>query len=285
MHNKKVKHNKLRNTGLLFEFLLRQTTADVLNKEKECQALNIIKKRFNENTELGKEWTLYNLLINKKFNSDKKANFFILEVIEARKKINISLLKREKFNLIKEIQKKYNLIKFLSSKVPNYKIYASVYKLFEQKNELSPDEKTESFFNLIENITSKENIRLSETIGIKLPDDEELRILTYRILLEKFNQKYSHLNSDQKKLLRSYINNISNTNSLKEYVENEIPRVKKNLKRYSKKVDDKITKIKLNEAIKSINKFCNIGNPKVVNDSVVIQLMRYYELIKELKKV
>ena len=285
MHNKKVKHNKLRNTGLLFEFLLRQTTADVLNKEKECQALNIIKKRFNENTELGKEWALYNLLINRKFDSDKKANFFILEAIDARKKINISLLKREKFNLIKEIQKKYNLVKFLSSKVPNYKIYASVYMLFEQQNRLSPAEKTESFFNLVENITSKENIKLSETIGLALPDDEELRILTYRVLLEKFNQKYSHLDSNQKKLLRSYINNISNTNSLKEYVENEIPRVKKNLKRYSKKVDDKITKIKLNEAIKSINKFCNIGNPKVVNDSVVIQLMRYYELIKELKKV
>ncbi len=285
MHNKKVKHNKLRNTGLLFEFLLRQTTADVLNKEKECQALNIIKKRFNENTELGKEWALYNLLINRKFDSDKKANFFILEAIDARKKINISLLKREKFNLIKEIQKKYNLVKFLSSKVPNYKIYASVYMLFEQQNRLSPAEKTESFFNLVENITSKENIKLSETIGLALPDDEELRILTYRVLLEKFNQKYSHLDSNQKKLLRSYINNISNTNSLKEYVENEIPHVKKNLKQYSKKIDDKITKIKLNEAMKSINKFCNIGNSKVVNDTVVIQLMRYYELIKELKKV
>ena len=156
--------------------------------------------------------------------------------------------------------------------------------LFEQQNRLSPAEKTESFFNLIENITSKENIRLSETIGLDLPKDEELRILTYRVLLEKFNQKYSHMDSNQKKLLRSYINNISNTNSLIEYVKSEIPRVKSDIKRYSKKIDDKITKIKLNEVVKSINKFCSIGNSKIINDSAVIQLMSYYELIKELKK-
>ena len=285
MSNKKVKHNKIRNTGLLFEFLLRQTTVDVLNKTKKSNALNIIKKRFNERTELGKERALYSLLVNKKFDSDKKADFFISEVIYARQKINISLLKREKFNLIKEIRVKYDLEKFLSSKVPNYKVYASIYKLFEQPENLSPEEKTESYFNLMENITSKETIKLSETIGVKLPDDEDLRMLTYRVLLEKFNQKYSHLNGDQKKLLRSYINNISNTNSLKEYIENQIPKIKKELKKYRKKVDDKITKIKLNEAINSADKICTSDHTKVAKDSTVIQMMRYYELIKELKKV
>jgi hypothetical protein len=285
MNSKKVKHNKIRNTGLLFEFLLRQTTVDVLSKIKKSNALNIIKKRFNENTELGKERALYNLLVNKKFNSDKKADFFITEVITARQKINISVLKREKFNLIKEIRVKYDLEKFLSSKVPNYKVYASIYKLFEQQENLSPEEKTESYFNLMENITSKETIKLSETAGLKLPDDEDLRTITYRVLLEKFNQKYSHLNGSQKKLLRAYINNISNTNSLKEYIERQVPIIKKELKRHGKKVDDKITKIKLNEAINSIGKFCIAKHTKVAKDSTVIQMMRYYELIKELKKV
>ena len=284
MSTKRVKHNKIRNTGLLFEFLLRQTTVDVLNKTKKSNALCIIKKRFNERTELGKERALYSLLVNKKFDSDKKADFFISEVINARQKINVSLLKREKFNLIKEIRVKYNLEKFLSSKVPNYKVYASIYKLFEQQENLSPEEKTESYFNLMENITSKETIKLSETVGIKLPNDEDLRMLTYRVLLEKFNQKYSHLNGDQKKLLRSYINNISNTNSLKEYIEKQVPKIKKELKKYRKKVDDKITKIKLNEAINSTDKFCTPGHTKVAKDSTAIQMMRYYELIKELKK-
>ena len=284
MNAKKVKHNKIRNTGLLFEFLLRQITVDVLNKVKGSEALNIIKKRFNEKTELGKERALYSLLVNKKFDSDKKADFFISEVIDARQKVNISSLKREKFNLIKEIRVKYDLEKFLSSKVPNYKVYASIYKLFEQQENLSPEEKTESYFNLIENITSKKTIKLSETVGVRLPNDEDLRILTYRVLLEKFNQKYSHLNGDQKKLLRSYINNISNTNSLKEYIEKQVPKIKKELKKYRKKVDDKITKIKLNEAINSADKFCTTSHTKIAKDSTVIQMMRYYELIKELKK-
>ena len=210
------KHNKIRNTGLLYEFLLRQITADVLNKDDKSKAISIVKSRFNETTELGKELALYNIVINKKFNNDAKADYFINEVIKERRKLNNSVLKREKYNLIKEIQSNYNLQKFTSSKVPNYKIYASTYKLFEFINSLSPDEKTESFFNLVEHITTNDkDIKLSETIS-NLPDDEDLRILTYKTLLEKFNQKYTKLSGAQKNLLKEYINNISNTNSLKD---------------------------------------------------------------------
>lgn len=284
MSNKKVKHNKIRNTGLLFEFLLRQVTSDVFNKSGKSLALDIIKKLFNEKTELGKEWALYNFLVNKKFDSDKKAEFFISEVIKAREKIDIKRLKREKFNLIKEIRSRYDLNKFLSSKVSNYTVYASIYKLFDQKHTLSPAEKTTSYFNLIENITTKETIHLSQTIEHKLPDDEDLRMISYRILLEKFNQKYSHLDSNQKKLLRAYINNISGTNSLKEYFEEQVPKVRNELKKYGKSIDDKITKIKLNEAVNSIDRFCSVTHSRSTKDSSVIQLMRYYELLKELKK-
>ena len=150
----KVKHNKIRNTGLLFEFLLRQITLDVLNKDNG-KAVNIVKRRFNENTELGKELALYNILISKKFKDDKKADYFINEVINSRKTLSNSVLKRERYNLIKEIQSTYNLQKFMSSKVGNYKTYASIYKLFEYSN-LSPDEKTESFFNLVEHVTTSD---------------------------------------------------------------------------------------------------------------------------------
>ena len=148
MRPSKVKHSKIRNTGLLFEFLLRQITADVLNKRDNSKAAHMIKKRFNERTELGKELALYNILINKKFNSDKKADYFINEVVSEKRKLNNSTLKREKYNLIKELKDEYDLQKFLSSKVKNYAVYASVYKLFEYKN-ISPAEKTESHFNLV----------------------------------------------------------------------------------------------------------------------------------------
>lgn len=281
---KKLVHKKIRNTGLLFEFLLRQITSDVLDKRKKSVSLKLIKEKFSSKTELGHEWSLYNLLIDKKFDSDKKANYFINEVLKARSSLNLSQLRREKYNLIREIKDKFDINKLFSSKVSNYKIYASIYKLFEYDDKLSPEEKTETYFNIMENITTKSTIKLSELVNPNVSHNEDLRILTYRILLEKFNQKYSHLDSNQKNLLRSYINNISNTNSLKEYIEQRIPKLKQELHKYSKKVDDKISRIKLNEAIKSISTFCSSNTSSTVKDSNVLQMIRYYELLKELKK-
>ena len=281
---RKVKHNKIRNTGLLFEFLLRQITSDVLNKDQNSKAVQIVKQKFNENTELGKELALYNILINKKFSSDSKADYFINEVMKTRNELNNSILRREKYNLIKEIQSNYNLQKITSSKVPHYKTYASIYKLFEYKS-LLPDEKTESFFNVMEHVTTKDkNIKLSETVKV-LPDDEDLRILTYKTLLEKFNQKYTKLSGAQKNLLREYINNVSNTNSLKDTLKEIVKGLKQDLQTHSKNLKDKVVKIKMHEAIKSIDKFCGINDKSnIVKDEYVIQSMRYLELLKELKK-
>jgi hypothetical protein len=281
---RKVKHNKIRNTGLLFEFLLRQITSDVLNKNNS-RAVNIVKEKFNENTELGKELALYNILITKKFKSDTKADYFINEVMKARDGLNNSRLRRERYNLIKEIQSNYDLQKFMSSKVPNYKTYASIFTLFEYNKSLSPDQKTESFFNIVEHVTTNdESIKLSETVQT-LPDDEDLRILTYKTLLEKFNQKYTKLSGAQKNLLREYINNVSNTNSLKDTLKEIVKGLKKDLKLHSKNLQDKVVKIKMSEAIKSIDKFCGLNDKSnVVKDEYVIQTMRYLELVKEVKK-
>ena len=281
---RKVKHNKIRNTGLLFDFLLRQITSDVLNKNNG-HAVKIVKEKFNENTELGKELTLYNILITKKFKSDSKADYFINEVMKTRGNLNNSRLRRERYNLIKEIQSNYDLQKFMSSKVPNYKTYASIYKLFEYNKSLSPDQKTESFFNIVEHVTTiNKNIKLSDTVKV-LPDDEDLRILTYKTLLEKFNQKYTKLSGAQKNLLREYINNVSNTNSLKDTLKEIVKGLKKDLKTHSKNLQDKVVKIKMSEAIKSIDKFCGISDKSdVVKDEYVVQTMRYLELVKELKK-
>jgi len=281
----KLKHTKIRNTGLLFEFLLRQITSDVLNSDKKSVAVEIIKNRFNENTELGKELALYNIVLSKKFGSDKKAEYFINEVLDARRQLKSTSLKREKYNLIKELKSIYNLDKLLSSKVTNYKTFASIYKLFEFTNTMSPSQKTESFFNLIEHVTTKnDSIKLSETIVGNLPNDEDLRILTYKTLLEKFNQKYTKLNLPQKSLLRAYINNVSGTNSLKEFLQKIIPVMKRDLKKYSKNLKDEVVKIKMTEAIKSIDKFCQVNKTNLIKDSVVVQTMRYMELLKELKK-
>ena len=277
------KHNKLRNTGLLFEFLLRQVTVDVLNKKKDSVALKIIKKRFNEHTEIGKELALYNLLIQKKFKSESKADYFLSEIIRQRDKLNNSILRREKYNIIKSIKENYEVSSMLSSKIPNYKLFASIYKLFEGFTDLNADEKTESYFNIVENITTIKTKKSNTFIPNEMKDND-LRILSYRVLLEKFNKKYTNLTDEQKRILKEYISNISNTNNFNAFVKNQIPVLEKRLYSKVKKVKDKVLKIKLHEAVNCIGKFC-LNESKQTNDNSVVQLLRYYELDKELDKV
>ena len=279
----KFKHSKLRNTGLLFEFLLRQVTVDVLNKKKESPALKIIKGKFNEHTELGKELTLYNLIVSKKFKSDKKADFFLSEVIRQRGKLNNMNLRREKYNVIASIKDHYDVNQLFSSKVPNYKVFASVYKLFEGINEMGADEKTESYFIVIENVTTLKHKKNKSYMPEEFKD-KDLRILSYRTLLEKFNKKYTNLSDEQKHVLKEYISNISNTNNFSVFVETQIPKLKKKLNAKVKKVKDKVLRIKLREAVNCVNKFC-LTESKQTDDNSVVQLLRYYELDKELDKI
>ena len=275
-----IKHSKFKNTGILFELLVRKITADTL-AGVESPSVNILKKYF-VNTELGKEYKLYETLFKSKNLTESKANTILTTILESSKKLNRKTLKREKYNLVKEIKDCYDLQKFLSSKVKNYAVYASVYKLFEYNN-ISPVEKTESHFNLVEHVTTNKTIEMGSSI--RLPKDEDLRIITYKTLLEKFNQKYTKLSGTQKNLLREYINNISNTNSLKDTLKELVKGLKKDLKTHSKNLKDKVVKIKMNEAIKSIDKMCGVNlKSNLVKDSHVVQTMRYLELLKELKK-
>ena len=279
----KFKHSKLRNTGLLFEFLLRQVTVDVLNKKKESPALKIIKKQFNEHTEIGKELALYNLIMTKKFKSDKKADFFLSEVIRQRGRLNNATLRREKYNIIASIKESYDVNQLFSSKVPNYKVFASVYKLFEGIEEMGADEKTESYFIIVENVTTVKHTKNKSYIPEEFKD-KDLRILSYKTLLEKFNKKYTNLSDEQKHVLKEYISNISNTNNFSIFVETQIPKLKNKLNGKIKKVKDKVLKIKLQEAINCVDKFC-LNESKQTDDNSVVQLLRYYELDKELSKV
>ena len=279
----KFKHSKLRNTGLLFEFLLRQVTVDVLNKKKESPALKIIKSKFNENTEIGKELALYNLIMTKKFKSDKKADFFLSEVIRQRGRLNNATLRREKYNIIASIKESYDVNQLFSSKVPNYKVFASVYKLFEGINEMGADEKTESYFIIVENVTTVKHTKNKSYIPEEFKD-KDLRILSYKTLLEKFNKKYTNLSDEQKYVLKEYISNISNTNNFSSFVETQIPKLKKKLNGKVKKVKDKVLRIKLREAGNCVDKFC-LNESKQTDDNSVVQLLRYYELDKELDKV
>jgi len=281
----KTKHSKIRNTGILFELLTRQITVDVLNNDKKGSAANILKEFFNKKTQLGKEYELYRVLTVENYTSEIKANHLVDAVVKARQKLNGSQLKREKYNLIKEIKKTYDINDFFMARIPNYKVNASIFKVFDSNTDGNPASEVDSRFTIVEHVTrkqisnKKEDKKLVE--GYK-KQEKDLRLLAYGILVEKFNKKYSSLSKSQKKLLKEYINNISNTNSLKEFVETETIKVKSKLQSFLPKVSDKVTKIKLQEAI---NQAETLMKGRIVEDKQVVTLMRYYQLVKELKNV
>ncbi len=283
---KKIRHSKFKNTGFLFELLTRQITLEVLNGSEE-KSKEIIKEFFAGKTELSKELRLFNLLINEKYNSENKAEKFIDAILEAHTRLNYSKLKREKYNLVKSIKETLDIDSFLSSPVTNYKILASVHKLFEAKTLNVKDVKDvfDSKLTLVEHISTKTtNLKQKET---KLVEDykkqeKDLRLLTFKILTESFNKKYTNLNENQKNLLREYINNVSNTSKFGEYFEKELVKTITELHSMYKGMKDKITKIKLRETINVLKKQ-KLG--KKILDEQVSALMLSYELIKEIKLV
>ena len=279
-----VKHNKIKNTAILYELMSRQIPVDVLNDTKNSPAVKIFKEFFNKNTELGKEYELYRIITEKKYSQESHAVKLLEAVISSRQRLSNRRLNNEKYNLIKTIKENYNVKDFFNTRLPNFKVFASIYKVFGNSENENPVETTDSTITLIEHITTtpKNGTSKSKVMENLSEQDKDLRLLTYQLLVDKFNSKYKSLNESQKDLLKEYINNLSNTNSLNEFVNSEIVKIKSTLKKYVVKVDDDITRIKLEEAINHID---TLVPSKVVKDKNIISLMRYYELIKELKDV
>ena len=282
-----VKHNKIKNTSILYELLSRQITVDVLNDTKSPKSVRIFKEFFSKNTEMGKEYELYSILLEKKYKNDSHASQLVEAVVKSRRKLSNRRLNNEKYNLIKTIKENYDIKEFFNTRIPNFKIMASVYKLFGTetgKEDFGPVQRTDSVITITEHITQNttQGSKSNKIVKEFKEQGKDLRLLSYQLLVDKFNSKYKTLNENQKNLLKEYINNVSNTNSLKGFIDSEVVKIKKALKSLLPKVNDKITKIKLSEAIDYTD---SATKGKVVQDKHVVALMRYYELIKEIKNV
>jgi len=272
---KGIKHSKIKNTGVLFEMLVRQITSDTLNGVAVSPALKIVKEHFGKNSALKKELNLYNSLIKEKFANIKRAERF--EISEGE-------LKRKKYNLIKEIGKKYDLNSFFRTKISNYKINASIYKLFEShknKDINNPKVILECRDNIIDHISSAPRSTQEKVLKEYTKQDKEIRLLSYKILLEKFNKQYGKtLSEEQKSLLRKYI--TSNGKTTLNYIREEASKGRKNILKSVNKIDDKITTIKLKEVANQLKK---VEKSKSVNDNHISTIMNLYELLKEIKVV
>ena len=284
---KKIKHSKFKNTGFIFELLVRQITSEIMSSNKSV-AEKILKEHFNSKKELSKELKLYQYLINEKYNSEAKAGQFINTILEARKRLDEKKLTKEKYNLIKEIKDTYNLDEFIKSPISNYKTLASIYKIFEvatTDEQYDPTDVVSSRFTIAENIinTSIQNkdAKIKDAVLEEYrKQDEDLRAVSYKLLVESFNNKYKNLSTEQKTLLREYINNINNTGKLNQFVNTEVTNLVESLKEVSTNISDKVTKIKLTETISNIKK---IKSVKKIKEQHLSAMMMTYELLSELK--
>lgn len=281
-----ISHSKYKNTGILFELLVRQITADSLSG-KDSKATTILKKYFVK-TELGREYKLYETLLSKKHLSEGKADIVINTIIEASKQLNRGALKRQKYNLIKEISNHYPLDNFFKTKLPNYKAQAALYTLIEiynSDNLSNPDQIISNKVVLLETLTNKsvDKDQVKDNLLEEFKSyDKDLRILTYRVLLEKFNGKYANLNENQKNILKEFINSVDSTPSLRQFYNTKINEIKTSLIKLNKKVEDKAIKIKINEVsnlLTELNKTDKVDNDNLVN------LLQYYELLEELTNI
>lgn len=281
-----IKHSKYKNTGLLFELLVRQATSDLM-LNKDPQAVRIFKKYFT-NTELGKEYNLYNTVVNAPKLTETKAEILINTVSEQAKKLDRTLLDKQKYNLIREIKKYYDLDDFFKAKIDSYRIHASVYTLIESQLSKDASNTKQIITNkltLLEHVTKEtltERKVASKVVEEFMKEDKEVRILAYKILVEKFNDKYANLSAEQRDLLKEYINNVSDTKKLRTYLNTKLLEVKTELNTLKTTTEDKVLQIKLNEVLNFIKP---LGPNDSIKDEVLIGLMQYHQLISELKAI
>lgn len=284
MH-KKAKHSKFKNAGILFELLTRQITADILAGRDESFTKNLMFKYFHESKELGKEVQLYNFILQQKSKDVSSAERLLGVVLQTRSKLDERELNKQKYSIIKEIKEKYNIDDFLKNKIPNYKLYASIYKLFEDQDKsevkFEVTELIESREYVVENLT-KEKKSDQESMDVYGSQTADVRLLAYKFLIENFNSKYNDLLPDQKKLLKEYITNVSNSSKFTKYVNEEYKRISVVLKEQVKNVTSEVVKIKINEVI---SQFSTKSCAGIIKENQLTSLLNAYELVEEIKKI
>lgn len=279
-----IKHSKYRNTGILFELLVRQTTSDLINNQ-DSKAVKILKKYFT-NTELGKEYSLYSTFASSPKLSEAKAEILISTIVEQYKKLDFEKINKLKYNLIREIKNSYDLDNFFKAKIDNYKPFASIYTIFESQTAKTIDTKQVLLnkINLLEHLTgdlSSDSKAPKSLVEEFMKEDKEIRLLAYKILVEKFNNKYKDMSDRQKEVLKEYITNVSDTKNLKTYLNGQLETIKNEITDLKESSQDPVVKIKLDEVLKFIKP---IKENQSIKDETITGILQYCDLIDELKK-
>ena len=282
-----MRHSKFRNTGILFELLTKQVTADIIAGKESSVASSLLRKYFQESSELGRERQLYNAVLTENIKDAVQAERFFSVILEARKHLNNRKLSLLKYDLIREIKDAYPIDEMMKAPVKNYRVLASIYKVFEN---LSPTvckfdvkEVYQAKTCIIEHIANKPKNLPSEDVLISYYQNqtEDIRLLTYKLLCERFNDKYEGvLDENQKAILREYICNVANTNNFDTFVKTRVTEIKRALIEAIPKINDSdVMRIKIREIVNQLEK---ISPGKLVKDNHVTVLMLSYELLKDI---
>lgn len=283
----KIKHSKYKNTGLIFELLIKQVAADTLSR-KESPAIKVIKKFYTGNTTLVKEFKLYDFILKNKGVGSKKAETIVSTIVEISRKLDLDSLKKQKYELIKELKQHYDLEEFFSMKVDTYKPLAALYCLLEAQNTpnlLDPNVFVNNKTTILEHLTQTKHSEgqvKDALIEEYSKFDKDLRLLTYKILLEKFNNQYKDLLPEQKNILKEFIVSANSSIRLRNIVNEEMIKLGKDISVLKAKITDSVVRIKLEEIQKAI---VPVKNTQKVDDNHLISLMQYYELVNELKNL
>lgn len=283
----KIKHSKYRNTGLIFELLVKQIAADTLNR-KESPAVSIIKKNYTGNSTLVKEFKLYQFILKNQGIGQNKAESILSTITEISRKLDRKVLKEQKYKLISDIKEAYNVEDFFSIQTPNYKAVASLYCLLEAQNNdqlVDPEMLVNYKTTLLEHLTDSKQDK-SEVKDTLIEEyskyDKDLKLLTFKILLEKFNDKYKNLLPEQKNILKEFITAVNSQSRLRNIINEELSKIAKKVSDLSSRVKDEVVKIKLDEVAKNIKP---LSNKERINDNHLVNLMQYYDLVNELKSL
>lgn len=281
----RIKHSKTKNTGILFELLVRKVAVDALNNISDGFAVSIIREHFHPKSELGKELQLYRTFFNNPVLSELKALNLLDVVLTRRHSLNEKLLEIQKYNLIRDVKKHCDLKEFMGGRVPSYKVYASIYKLFEntRENLVMFDDVITSRFLVIEhlrgNLQEEQILKESSYEHALRGQDDEIRFLSYKFLLERFNEKYSTFNARQKKLLREYINKATDVEPFKQYITSEARSLYTEITAAANKITNDVTKIKLQEVLTQLE---TIHTQSSIKENYITALLIACQLVDEL---
>ena len=283
----KIKHSKFRNTGLIFELLVKQIAADTLNG-RDSVAVQILKKFYSNKSTLAKEYRLYEFIVKNKNVSQSKAEAIVSTITEVSRKLDQKTLKAQKYELISAIKESYDVNEFFGMQVRDYKPLAALYCLLEAQNNdnlINPQILIDNKTTILEHLTSapQNEEEVKDTLIEEYSKyDKDLKLLTFKILLEKFNDKYKNLLPEQKNILKEFITSVNSQSRLRTLVNEEMNKIASAVRNLSAKVKNEVVKIKLDEVAKSIKP---LSNKDKITDNHLVNLMQYYDLVNELKSL